>query len=108
DTMTTRPTRRVRLPLVFFALATLAAGCFQQTNNAQMRADFATDAVIPAAPIAPQLREDPALSMPALSGTPTANDTVQVLPNGNVVDGAHAQTSNDAGTAPTRWVKSKT
>jgi hypothetical protein len=106
--MTNQDLQRLRLPLLFFALATVVGGCFQQTNNAQRRADFATDAVVPAAPIVAQLREDPALSMPALSGTPTASDTVQVLPNGNVVDGAHAQTSNDAGTAAIRWVKSTT
>ena len=43
--------------------------------------------------------------MPALSGTPTTVDAVQVLPNGNVVDGAATKAVDETNASATCWVK---
>src|SRR4051812_19927033 len=80
--------RRVRLPLVFFALATAAAGCYQQSSPSTSHTTVAKQSLPAASAVAPSLSDDPGLTLPALSGTPTTDQAIQVLPGGNVVDGA--------------------
>ncbi len=107
-----RALQRVCLPIVLFALANIAAGCFQQAapdaSTTHLRVAFNQDPAIQAGSVAAPLSDDAALSMPALEGTPTAANTVTILPNGNVTDTA---ATSDGGARPVgsalviRWVK---
>jgi Mannosyl-glycoprotein endo-beta-N-acetylglucosaminidase len=109
-----RSLQRVFVPVVLFALTNVAAGCFQQhtvpdASSTRVRLDVAPARPAPSRTYTPRLTDDPALSMPALEGTPTVPNEVKVLPNGNVVDGELVIARADEGgpTAVTRWVKNK-
>ncbi|HEY3058170.1 MAG TPA: glucosaminidase domain-containing protein [Chloroflexota bacterium] len=112
---TARALQRVSLPVVLFALTNIAAGCFQQAapdaSTTRVLVAFNQDPAVQAGSVAVPLSDDASLSMPALEGTPTAVNTVKILPNGNVTD-TEAQVTRDEGARPvvtepvTRWVKS--
>lgn len=107
-TRSARPLKRVALPFVLFATTVVAAGCFQQLGgqraSPQLKLAASPHPALEAEHT--KLRDDPQLSMPALTGTPTSAEinAVRVLPNGEVV-AAEPESAGTVNAPVTRWVK---
>jgi hypothetical protein len=101
-----RPLHPFGLPLFVVSMAGIVIGCFPQADAQVSGLSRSISLINQQTADVPVLADDPALSMPALSGRPVSAAEVVVLPQGSTIDADRAaKPRTDSAIAATRWLK---